>query len=139
MGRRRKETMSDQISYAANEDKTMPAVCYALYLLGFATGITAVIGLIIAYAQRAASGPAMESHYTFLIRTFWITLGLLIGGGVLFGVGAILSIILIGFPIMGVAWLVMAGAGILFGVRCVVGLVFLSRGEAYPRPYAVIA
>lgn len=131
--------MSDQISYAANEDKTMPAVCYALYLLGFATGITAIIGLIIAYAQRAAAGPAMGSHYTFLIRTFWITLGLMIGGGVLFGVGLILSIILIGVPIMGVAWLVMAGAGILFGVRCVVGLVFLSRGEAYPRPYAVIA
>lgn len=131
--------MSDQISYAANEDKTMPAVCYALYLLGFATGITAIIGLIIAYAQRPSAGPAMESHYTFLIRTFWITLGLMIGGGILFGVGAILSIILIGIPIMGVAWLVMAGAGILFGVRCVVGLVFLSRGEAYPRPYAVIA
>jgi uncharacterized membrane protein len=38
-----------------------------------------------------------------------------------------------------VAWLIMGGAGIWYGVRCVVGLVFLSRGEAYPRPYAVIA
>ncbi|MBU1375497.1 MAG: hypothetical protein KKE02_00605 [Alphaproteobacteria bacterium] len=131
--------MTDQVSYAANEDKTMPAVCYALYLLAFATGITAIIGLIIAYAQRASAGPAMQSHYTFLIRTFWIGLALMIAGGVLFGVGALLSVILIGFPIMGLAWMVMGGAGILYGVRCVVGLVFLSRGEAYPRPYAVIA
>lgn len=132
--------MSDQISYAANEDKTMPTVCYALYLLGFATGgLTSIVGLIIAYAQRAAVGPAMESHYTFLIRTFWITLAVAIAGGVLFGAGLVLSIILIGFPIMGVAGLIMGAAGVLYGVRTIVGLVFLSRGEAYPRPYAVIA
>ncbi len=131
--------MTDDVRYAANEDKTMPAVCYALYLLAFATGITAIIGLIIAYSQRAAAGPTMESHYTFLIRTFWIGLVLMIAGGVLFGVGALLAVILIGFPIMGVAWLIMGGAAIWYGVRCVVGLVFLSRGEAYPRPYAVIA
>jgi uncharacterized membrane protein len=81
----------------------------------------------------------MQSHYTFLIRTFWIGLILMVAGGILFGVGALLSIILIGFPIMGVAWLIMGGAGIWYGVRCVVGLIFLSRGEAYPRPYAVIA
>ena len=131
--------MTDHVSYAGNEDKTMPAVCYALYLLAFATGITAIIGLIIAYTQRETAGPSMQSHYTFLIRTFWIGLLLMVAGGVLFGVGALLSVILIGFPIMGVAWLIMGGAGIWYGVRCVVGLVFLSRGEAYPRPYAVIA
>lgn len=131
--------MTDQASYGATEDKTMPAVCYALYLLAFATGITAIIGLIIAYSQRAAAGPAMQSHYTFLIRTFWIGLILMVAGGVLFGVGALLAVILIGFPIMGLAWLVTGGAAIWYGVRCIVGLVFLSRGEAYPRPYAVIA
>ncbi|TAJ72368.1 MAG: hypothetical protein EPO51_09700 [Phenylobacterium sp.] len=131
--------MTDHVSYAGSEDKTMPAVCYALYLLAFATGITAIIGLIIAYSQRATAGPAMQSHYTFLIRTFWIGLMLMVAGGILFGVGALLSVILIGFPIMGVAWLILGGAGIWYGVRCVVGLVFLSRGEAYPRPYAVIA
>lgn len=131
--------MTDQASYGVTEDKTMPAVCYALYLLAFATGITAIIGLVIAYAQRSTAGPAMQSHYTFLIRTFWIGLILMIAGGILFGVGALLAIILIGFPIMGVAWLIWAGAGIWYGVRCIVGLVHLSRGDAYPRPYAVIA
>jgi len=131
--------MTDDVSYAAAEDKTMPAVCYALYLLAFATGITAIIGVIIAYSQRSTAGPAMESHYTFLIRTFWIGLVLMVGGGVLMGVGAILSFILIGIPIMAVAGLALGAASIWYGVRCIIGLVFLSRGEAYPRPYAVIA
>lgn len=125
-------------TYAA-EDKTMPAVCYALYLIAFATGVTAIVGLVIAYAQRQTAGPTNASHYTFLIRTFWIGLLLMIAGGVIFGFGAILSVILIGFPIMGLAWLVWAGASVWYGVRCVVGLTYLSRGEAYPRPYAVLA
>jgi len=135
--------MSEHVGYSATEDRTMPAICYALYLLAFATGITAVIGLIIAYAQRNSAGPVMSTHYTFLIRTFWIGLVLAVVGGVvggvLFAIGAILSVILIGFPIMALAGLVWAVAAVWFGVRCIVGLVYLSRGEAYPRPYAVLA
>lgn len=125
------------------EDKTIPAICYALYLLAFTNGLTAIIGLIIAYTQRDAAGPDMRTHYTFLIRTFWIGLLLAIVcgvvGGVVFGVGAVLSIILIGFPIMGLAFLIWAAAAVWFGIRCIVGLVYLSRGEPYPRPYAVLA
>jgi uncharacterized membrane protein len=135
--------MTDHVSYSGAEDKTLPAVCYALYLLAFATGITAVIGLIIAYTQRRSAGPVMASHYTFLIRTFWIGLLLaLVGavvGGVLFTVGMVLSVILIGIPIMALAGLVWTAAAVWYGIRCVVGLVYLSRGEAYPRPYALLA
>jgi uncharacterized membrane protein len=135
--------MTDHVSYSATEDKTLPAVCYALYLLAFATGITAVIGLIVAYTQRRSAGPAMASHYTFLIRTFWLgLLWALVGavvGGVLFAAGAVLSVILIGLPIMALAGLVWSAAAVWYGIRCVVGLVYLSRGEAYPRPYALLA
>lgn len=126
------------------EDKTMPAVCYALYLLAFVTGgVTAIIGLVIAYMQRSTPSPAMQSHYTFLIRTFWIGIVLfLVGGvigGIVFAVGAILSVILIGLPIMALAGLIWAASAVWFAIRCIVGLVYLSRGEAHPRPYAVLA
>ena len=126
------------------EDKTMPAVVYALYLLGFATGgLTAIVGIIIAHAQQGTAGPMMRTHYTFLIRTFWLGLILAIVGGVvggiLFAIGALLSVILIGFPIMALAGLIWAVAAVWFAIRCIVGVVYLSRGEAYPRPYAVLA
>jgi uncharacterized membrane protein len=123
----------------AYEDKTMPAVCYALYLLAFATGITAIVGLIIAYSQQALAGPVMRSHYTFLIRTFWIGLALIVAGCIVCGVGALLSIILIGIPILMAGWAILALTSVWFGVRCIVGLVHLTRGDAYPRPYAVLA
>ena len=128
--------MSDY--YSATEDRTMPVVCYALYLLAFATGVTAIAGLVIAYAQRATAGPVMQSHYTFLIRTFWIGLAVMIAGGVICGVGALLTVILIGFPILAAGSLLLAAGGIWFGIRAIVGLVYVSRGEAYPRPYAVL-
>ncbi len=124
---------------SATDDKTMPAVCYALYLLAFATGITAIIGLVIAYAQQGVASATMRTHYTFLIRTFWLGLLLMVASGVVFGIGAILSIILIGIPIMALGGLMGAGAAVWYGVRCIVGLVYLSRGEPYPRPYAVLA
>jgi uncharacterized membrane protein len=95
--------------------------------------------VIIAYAQRPTAGAVMESHYTFMIRTFWMTLVAMLAGGVVCGVGALLTVILIGFPIMAVGGLILAAAGIWFGVRVILGLVFASRGEAYPRPYAVLA
>ncbi len=134
--------MTDQVGYSTTEDRTMPAICYALYLLAFATGITAVIGVIIAYAQRSTAGLVMRSHYTFLIRTFWLGLLLAIVGGVvggiLMGIGAILTVILIGFPIMALAGLVWCVAAVWFGIRCIVGLIHLSRGDAYPRPDALL-
>lgn len=136
--------MTDRLGYGAAEDRTMPAVTYALYLLAFATGgVTAVIGIVIAHVQQGGAGPVMRTHYTFLIRTFWI--GLLLAilgglvGGILFALGAVLAIILIGFPIMALAGLVWMLAAVWFAVRCIVGLVYLSRGEAYPRPYALLA
>ena len=136
--------MSDYSGYSTTEDRTMPAVVYALYLLGFATGgLTAIIGIIIAHAQQNAAGPDMHSHYTFQIRTFWLGLVVAIAGGVvggvLFALGAVLSIILIGFPIMALAGLIWGVAGVWFGLRCILGIVYLSRGEADPRPYAVLA
>ena len=132
--------MTYQEAGAASDDKTMPAVCYALYLLAFASGgLTALVGAVIAHAQQVQSSATMRTHYTFMIRTFWIGLVMLIVSSVAMGIGAILSIILIGIPIMGLAGLMFAATAVWYGVRCIVGLVYLSRGEPYPRPYAVLA
>ena len=92
--------MTEHLDYSATEDRTMPAVAYALYLLAFATGITAVIGVILAYANQASAGPAMRSHNTFLIRTFWIGLAWCILAGLVLAVGIPLSFILIGIPLL---------------------------------------
>jgi uncharacterized membrane protein len=48
---------------------------YALYAVSFFVGITAFIGILIAYIKKAdAKGSWIQSHYDWQIRSFWWTL-----------------------------------------------------------------
>ena len=124
----------DNGAVTATEDKTLPMVAYVLYLLTFATFFTVFIGLLIAYSNRATAGPRMESHYTFMIRTFWLSIWWFIIGGLLVLFGGVFSLILVGIPFLMLGIFICSVVGIWFGVRCIIGMLHLSRGDAYPRP-----
>jgi uncharacterized membrane protein len=47
---------------------------YILYLVGFLTGVTVLVGLVIAYLQRDNTDRVSQSHFQFQITTFWIGL-----------------------------------------------------------------
>ena len=130
--------MSERLETTA-EDRTLPAICYALYLIGLTHGLTTIIGLIIAYASRDQAGPRMYTHYTWLIRTFWVTIGGFLAGAALLIVGIPLSLVLVGIPLVVLGGILMGCAWIFMAVRLVLGLIYLARDEEYPRPYAVIA
>ena len=100
-------------SVVTSEDRTLPAIVYGLYLLGLVNGLTILVGLVIAHINRDTAGPVMRSHYTFLIRTFWIGLAVFLGLGVLIGISAVLSVVLIGIPFL---MLTMAFSQLLFSI-----------------------
>jgi uncharacterized membrane protein len=131
--------LTDRLGYGAVDDRTMPAVVYGLYLLAFATGVTAVIGVILAYVNRDAAGPKMRTHYVLLIRTFWMALGWCVLGLLLFVVGLPLSVVLIGLPLLALSWVIWALVGVWYAVRLVIGVICLARDEPYPRPYSLLA
>ncbi|MET0293800.1 MAG: hypothetical protein ABW042_02200 [Phenylobacterium sp.] len=118
----------------ASDDRTVPVIAYALYLGGFATGFTPLIGVIIAHAGLAGASPFVRSHYEFLVRTFWIAVAALIAGALAMCVGFILSFVLIGIPIVWAAGAFMSLVGVWFAIRSVVGLVYVVQGRAYPNP-----
>nr|WP_295109378.1 hypothetical protein [uncultured Caulobacter sp.] len=120
----------------AEEDKILPAVVYGLYLLGFTNGLTFIIGLIVAYANRDSAGPINESHYTFAIRTFWLSIAWFLIGGALILFGIPMLIVLVGLPMIIAGGLIMGAVSLWFVARCVMGIYYLVRGEAYPRPRA---
>ncbi len=128
--------MTDRLSYGAVEDRTMPAVVYALYLIGIASGLTVLIGLVIALASRGGAGARMRTHYTFLIRTCWLWLAWMIIGGALILWGALFSVILIGLPFLGLGWAIVGLVHVWFAVRVILGVIHLARDEPYPRPYS---
>jgi uncharacterized membrane protein len=125
--------MTDRLSYAT-EDRTMPAVVYALYLIGIANGITILIGLVLAYAKRGEAGERMRTHYTFLIRTCWLWIAWALIAGALIFWGGLFSLILIGIPFFILGWIIFGLVHIWFALRAIVGVIYLARDEPYPRP-----
>ncbi|MEL7691746.1 hypothetical protein [Citromicrobium bathyomarinum] len=51
-----------------------PVIVAILYLATLFTGFTILVGLILAYVWRGEEGTTAweETHFTYLIRTFWI-------------------------------------------------------------------
>jgi uncharacterized membrane protein len=74
-------------------DKQLALVVYILYLVSYFTGITALVGVIIAFIQVDSADPILASHYRFQIRTFWIGLLYLF-------VGVILAFVFIGILVI---------------------------------------
>jgi uncharacterized membrane protein len=128
------DTTPDPVSGRAEEDKVLPIVVYALYLLGFTNGLTFLVGLIVAYLNRETAGPINASHYTFAIRTFWLSIWWFIIGLALFLVGLALAVLLIGIPLLIAGGTILGAISVFFVVRSIMGLVYLLQGQAYPRP-----
>lgn len=100
--------------------KTNVQIVYFLYIAGMFIPILPLVGLIMAYINRGKAGGWVDTHYTYLIRTFWI--------GLLYGVIAtILMLLLIGF-------LLLVAVAVWIIVRCIIGLQAAGRGEPVKNP-----
>jgi uncharacterized membrane protein len=95
------------------------AVC-VLYLLGFFTGISALVGVVIAHFKGSTADAVSASHFRFQIRTFWF-------GAVTFIIGWMLFHLLIGIPLL-LWWFVWTL------VRVIRGLSLVNDGKPIPRP-----
>ena len=91
-------------------------IIYILFLAGLLTGgLTTLVGVVMAYLNRGDADEVVASHYTWQIRTFWISC-------VYWLVSGILALVLIGF-------LLMIGVLIWYIIRCVKGFQALDKGE----------
>lgn len=106
-------------------DLNRPTIIALLYLASFITGITAIIGIVLAHIWQGESGEGWEkSHYQYLIRTFWLALV----GGV---IGVVLMIVLVGFLVLGAVsvWVV---------IRSVISLTKAQRREPISNPTTLL-
>jgi len=113
-------TGPNQSRPATVSNTTLALAVYILYFVAYFTGITALIGVIIAHLQVGTADPMLQSHYRFQIRTFWIGLLYLIGG-------MILMLVLVG-------WLVWLWWFIWSLVRNVKGVLALNENRPIDNP-----
>ena|SRR5436309_1895250 len=85
-------TGPDQAQQPTMSSKQLALIVYVLYFVAYATGITALIGVIIAHIQAGTADPVVNTHYRFQIRTFWI--------GILYlAIGTVLLFVVVGIAI----------------------------------------
>ncbi|MGH8179081.1 MAG: DUF4870 family protein [Steroidobacter sp.] len=99
-------------------DTNMAKIIYVLYLIGIVVGLTAVVGVVMAYVYKDDAPAWLKTHYELQIRTFWMAILFAIISG-------ILTLVLIGF-------LLFLALAIWWIVRCVKGLKYLDQRAAYP-------
>jgi uncharacterized membrane protein len=102
-------------------DFNHPTIVSLLYLASMALGVTAIVGVVLAYVWKGEAHEAWEtSHYDYLIRTFWIGL-----------IGAVVSVMLM---LVLVGFLLLLAVGVLVVVRCVLSLVNAQKRMPMPNP-----
>lgn len=106
---------------SAGFDFNSPTIISLLYLASCVTVVTGIIGIVLAYVWRNEPHPEwQDSHFQYLINTFW--LGLI--GTV---VSVVLMLVLIGF-------LLLTAVAVLVVVRCVLSLINAQKQAPMPNP-----
>ncbi|MGB3710100.1 MAG: hypothetical protein WA985_00260 [Erythrobacter sp.] len=102
-------------------DFNQPTIIALLYLGSFVTGVSGIVGIILAHVWQGDNRENWAaSHFTYLIRTFWI-------GFAASMVAFVLSFVLIGallFPLIAI-WVV---------IRSVMSILKAQKQEPMPQP-----
>lgn len=101
-----------------DQDRTLVLAAYVLHLVGAIAGLPSLIGLVINYLQRADCAEPLASHHRWMIRSFWWALLWVV-------VGAVLTLLIVGWGILGLAWL-------WYLYRHIRGLIALINGASLP-------
>ena len=113
-------------------DLNQPTVIALLYLAGFATGISSLIGIVLAHMWAGDNQDEWaNSHFAYLIRTFWFgLLGFIVSGVLVFvSIGGFK-----GSAMFLVAAFLYPVVAVWFGVRSVICLLKAQKREPMPDP-----
>lgn len=101
-------------------------IVYVLYLLSIpSAAVFALIGFIIALLGRDGAGPLARAHLDDQVRIWWIAFWWGAALLVMCGIGILLTVILIGIPILWLAGLIALIVMIWFTVKGLLGLLKL--------------
>ncbi len=93
---------------------------YLLYGAGFFVGLTFLLGVVLAYVARDQAPPWLATHFTFQIRTFWLSILWCV-------VGLVSAWLLVGLAFLAWAFILTLG-------RTIKGLVRLNEDRPIDNP-----
>lgn len=116
---------------AGAESRPAALIVWILHALApFTGGLTAVVGVIVAYTQKARASDLARTHFDAQIRLFWSAVIWSVLFTVALGVSLLLTTIFIGIPFVFLFWAAMVLLGVWFTVKSVIGALALSGDRA---------
>ena len=115
----------DATPTASGFEFNRPTIVGLLFAASYVTGVSGIIGVVLAYAWKSESHlPWEETHYTYLIRTFWIVV-----------VASVLGMITL---LIGVGFLVLLAVGVWGLVRTIMSLINAQKREPMKDPETLL-
>ena len=105
---------------AQQPESNPPKIIYILYMIGILLPILSIVGVVTAYVLRSDVSSDIQSHFTFQIRTFWIS--------ILFQFVGWMTVFI------GIGWLVLLAWVIWLLARNIKGLQIIIKNQAHPNP-----
>ncbi len=105
-------------------DSGIALIVYVLYLIGFLTGVTALLGGIVAHLYWRSASNQVATHFRFQVRTFWF-------GLLCFVLGCLLWYFFIGIFILLWLW-------IWTLIRVIRGMLLLNEGKPIPNSTSLL-
>ena len=82
---------------SGDAERAVLLLCYVLHLVGAVSALPSLVALVLNYLSRNSPEELSGSHHRWMIRSFWwAVLWLLVGYATL--------VIVVGWPILGLAW-----------------------------------
>jgi uncharacterized membrane protein len=120
------------VIYGLHSLAVLVGVTSAATVVGvFVFGLPSIVAVALSYLKRGeATGTFLESHYRWLIRTFWFAV---LWGAIAVGVTLALVLTIVGILI---AWLPVLVVGVWLIYRVARGWLALKGGKGLPAPPA---
>lgn len=102
------------------DQKNTVRTLYIMLMIGSVLPVLSLVTVIMAYVYRSEAGAVLQSHYLFIIYTFWISL----------------ACILIGIATwnFGFGWMIFAIWFFWLFARCIKGFMIASKNQPHPKP-----
>ena len=111
-----------QPTTSSSFDLNQPTIIALCYLGSFVTGLSGLVGIVLAHVWQGDNGEEWAaSHFTYLIRTFWIGLA----------VSVLLTITIIGMLALPLPMIWVA-------VRSIMSLIKAQKREPMPDPKTLL-
>ena len=110
------DSLDQDVVASSSSSRSTVQLVYILYAVGFFTGITYIVGGIIAVLKKSdEKNPVMKSHFSYQARTFWFS--------VLWSVLGFATVLVI------IGYIILIANGIWVLYRLVKGWLAFSEGK----------